>query len=294
MLPRFALVCAALAVMAEGAFRGGQPKLAVDAHAREILDASQEALNTAEVAQDHLTLADKSRALLSRVRVRVLGFVHHTAEPDEKEVEDMSMQEVGLFSATEMIFSFFLLALFYGGAAYYYHEHVYFAPVEKWGGQQGKASATEKDALKEWKYGLFDCPGQELDGDTEMFLWSCCCPGIRWADSVSKMGVGILGAEAGHDSFWRAFWCMTAFYFLFYLPIAGSFVSICMAIFAAHYRQQMRSRFEFPEEQQGKVMMDCLSYLCCLPCTIAQDARQVRSACIVGHPCIVLHDKEVK
>lgn len=201
---------------------------------------------------------------------------------------DMHLAEFFLLTKAETISIFLVWAAVYAGLAFFYHERIlHYMPVLDTA--RAKDDAEGHASFKAWKFGLFALPGQAMEGDGEICLWSCCCPSIRWSDTVSKAGVPFLGAEAGIDSFWRAFGTMSVLYFLFFLPVAGVAVWACVAVFCTHYRMKIREAFKFPEEERSNSTFasDCITYCCCMPCAVAQEARQVHAACIVGHPCIV-------
>lgn len=240
------------------------------------------------------------RNWLSDERAWALALARHKGdEHEDKDIDEMTMGEMFVLSPSETVLSCVLFIALYTVVAYYYHTNVHlYVPEQRLAKLKDELEGHE--SFKKWKFSLFALPGQDVEGDGEICLWSLCCPGIRWSDTVSKSGVPTLGAAAGHESFWRAFYLTSVLYFLFFLPVAGVLVWLCVALFFSYYRQKIRERFSFPEEEEAgnhiarnkTMIMDCFSYCCCMWCTIAQDARQVRAAMVVGHPCIVRPQKE--
>lgn len=133
---------------------------------------------------------------------------------------------------------------------------------------EGKPSDA---SLSHWKDGCGDCfeePG--------ICLWACCCPAIRWADTVDLSGL-------------VRFWVALAVFLG--LSVANAFLGevllwAALAVVCAGFRQEMRRKFGM--SQSGSTYVeDCLLYCCCSCCAIAQEARHVEEACRVGHPVVV-------
>lgn len=203
-----------------------------------------------------------------------------TGKSDPDDDEGMLMENIhaltdakafALVDTAELIITFGIWVIVYVLVAAYYHNSVlYYAPVEA-----SKEELEQREHYRdfqEWKSGLFSC--HEHPGIT---FWSCCCPGIRWADTVSKLGI---------HRYWTAFWGMTLCYFLTMLPIATGICFLCVVFYCTYFRQEIRKHFKFDEVGGATWCTDCLTYCCCFCCAVAQEARQTREACIVGHPAI--------
>jgi len=122
-----------------------------------------------------------------------------------------------------------------------------------------------------WRYRFFD-----IKGDKAICLMSCCCPLIRWADTVSM--ANILG-------FWVAL-VLIAFFFVVAEMSSGILSFVVLAVFVL-CRQQQRRLFAMNGDA-GKwttrsCTEDCLAYAFCPCCAIIQEARQIEEAHLVGH-----------
>ncbi|CAK0871970.1 unnamed protein product [Prorocentrum cordatum] len=142
------------------------------------------------------------------------------------------------------------------------------ARPRRWGSDaKGKAS---DESLSQWKDGLCDC----FD-EPEICFWACCCPAIRWADTVDLGGL-------------VPFWVALAIYLG--LSVGSAFLGeallwAALAVACAGFRQEMRRKFGM--SQSGRTYAeDCLLYCCCSCCAIAQEARHIEEACRVGHPVV--------
>lgn len=127
------------------------------------------------------------------------------------------------------------------------------------------------DNLREFTSGLFSCKKPSIT------FWSFCCPGIRWADTMDKLGI---------FRFWLGFWIMTALYCISFFPNATILCQLTVVAFMTYHRQSVREAFDF--EDQGGVtwITDCFTYMCCMCCAVAQEARHTRLACIMEHHAI--------
>lgn len=103
-------------------------------------------------------------------------------------------------------------------------------------------------------------------------LLACCCPAMRWADTMDKAQPQLL-------SYWKAIIAllvlMTAISVL--NVVAGYLTSICSLIVLAlvvSKRQQLRDQNNV---KRGDItyLEDCCAYMCCSCCAIAQEARVV-------------------
>ncbi|CAE8639513.1 unnamed protein product [Polarella glacialis] len=122
-----------------------------------------------------------------------------------------------------------------------------------------------------WSSGPFDC-----FENIPVCFWACCCPALRWADTMDMQG--FLG-------FWPAMGVWTV---LNLLSFAGlGFVWLLAIGGVTYYRQKMRRSFNM--EGQGEICSycgDCCFYSCCTLCAVAQEARHVEFAAKVDHPCV--------
>jgi len=137
--------------------------------------------------------------------------------------------------------------------AYLYKTH------KDWFMDQTLKDPSEKDFKK------FTSPVLE-----PVLLWSCLCPGVRWADSMSM--AGIIGG------YWTAF----ALFFLMCLVTGLSFGLpgwILMTIFMVYFRMRLRTKFEM----EPSLLTDFCCYCWCLPCVVAQEARHIEEAKSTGN-----------
>merc|ERR1719478_1472358 len=89
------------------------------------------------------------------------------------------------------------------------------------------------DEFKEFKTDLCSI------GQPGICFWSCCCPGIRWADSMSKLGI---------HGFYSGFWFLTALYCISFIPLC---TLVCFAVVVAYmtyHRQELRKAFDFHDQ----------------------------------------------
>lgn len=188
-------------------------------------------------------------------------------------------KEFGLLNIGEMMVSFILWAILYALASWYYFSHVrYFVPVDK------KLSKQETkmhfDDFKDFKSSVLDCSGfseHVESGHGDINCWACCCPGIRWSDTMSKIGI---------HSYWAGFAIMSALEAIGFIPFATIPCYLIVVIYMTHHRQKFRETFEMEETSWCS---DFMTVWCCILCTVAQEARHVRDATLVGHPAIVDH-----
>lgn len=115
---------------------------------------------------------------------------------------------------------------------------------------------------REFGFGLFTFDNCSVS----IFLCSCCCLPIRWADTVSKK------EHPFFLNFWVALLIMaglTALDFLGYgLP---GLLALLVAVF---YRQKLRTKYGL-EGGAMSLVWDILAWCCCAPCAAAQEAKQV-------------------
>lgn len=131
-------------------------------------------------------------------------------------------------------------------------------------------TAGSEEQLKEWSSGHFDCLS-----DSAICCASCCCPCIRWADTMDMANI---------VAFWPA-----ALVFLF-LMVSNFWVPAFMLINIAlltYGRQMLRKGFGMKEQTTARSLCgDCLYVSFCTPCAITQEARHVEKAAKVGHSLV--------
>mmetsp|Transcript_13462 Transcript_13462/g.31920 ORF Transcript_13462/g.31920 Transcript_13462/m.31920 type:complete len:321 (-) Transcript_13462:204-1166(-) len=134
----------------------------------------------------------------------------------------------------------------------------------------GDASGDPQQ-LAEWSSGYWDCCA-----DQQIFWLSCCCPFLRWGDTMGMAGI---------ISFWPAtlLWLfIQASTFL--LPL---FLLINVALMT-YGRQMLRKGFGMKDLGTGQgICGDCMYVSFCTPCAITQEARHVEKAKQMQHPVTV-------
>lgn len=197
--------------------------------------------------------------------------VHKNEEKDDREALT-DFKSFGLMSAFEIFLGFITWFILYILLAMYYKKNVLFYAPEDVVAVEKEQREHYKD-FQQFRSGLFECttyPG--------ITFWSCCCPGLRWADTMSKVGI---------HRFYEAFAIMTILWSLMWIPIASALCFVIVVIYMTIKRQALREKFEFEEQGTGAALTDCLSYFCCMCCAVAQEARHTREACQAGHPAMV-------
>jgi len=226
----------------------------------------------------HASLAADVVSVLERAGLEK-SLSHAEAVPDEddkrrqkEEKEAVSdFKAFGLMNSGEIFLSFLIWLVLYGLLACYYHKCVlFYAPLDETTGDDTKREHYRD--FQEWRSGLFGCA--EYPGIT---FWACCCPAIRWADTMSKVGF---------HTFYKAFAIMTLLWSLMFIPIASGLCFLVVVCYMTYTRQALRKTFEFEEHGGASWASDCLTMLCCMCCAVAQEARQTREACTIGHPAI--------
>lgn len=226
----------------------------------------------------HASLAADAVSVLKRAGLeKSLSNAEPIPDEDEKRRRKEERKAVtdfkafGLMNTGEIFLSFLIWLGLYVCLAGYYHKYVlFYAPLDESTGDNTKREHYRD--FQEWRSGLFSCG--EHAGIT---FWACCCPGIRWADTMSKVGF---------HTFYKAFAIMTLLWSLMFIPIASGFVFLVVVCYMTYTRQALRQTFEFEVQGGASIATDCLAFLCCMCCAVAQEARQTREACTVGHPAI--------
>jgi len=129
----------------------------------------------------------------------------------------------------------------------------------------------KKESLDgDFKHGLFSC--FDLPG---LSLFTFCCGGIRWADSMRMMGELTFYSAVG---IWLGMLVLGA-------VTGGLFAWVGIAIIGTMYRQKIRAAFNMKSDNNTTVM-DCLGWCCCTCCSIVQEARQVEEGKALSHSAL--------
>lgn len=158
-----------------------------------------------------------------------------------------------------------------------------------------KAELEESTHLQNtgWYHPLFGCLA-----DVQLSLFACCCPVLRWADSIDKLQSKTANSNSAdkpwHQQGFLKYWHTIGIaIFVGALYVAGKaawnsslwelllLVPLGVGVF---YRQRMR-RFMASKygpspkvswrETLAALLEDILAWTCCSCCAIAQEARQV-------------------
>lgn len=153
------------------------------------------------------------------------------------------------------IISMFLWLVLYLVVAYVYSQNFLSPPVDL-----EKAQEAFKD--QGFTHGPFSC-----HEDMEILAWSCCCGGIRWADTMQSLGM---------LSFWMAVG-LFMFTILADTFTGGAVMWIVLAVVFTYYRQEIRKKFTMKNDGEDQVK-DFGMWCCCACCAIAQEARHFKLA----------------
>lgn len=107
-------------------------------------------------------------------------------------------------------------------------------------------------------FGLF-----EFFSDRNLCIIGCCCPFLRWSDTVDRQGL---------LSFWKAF--LATFLLLLLHLYTYGISDIALVLLGITYRQKLRSRFLIESGTSTSLLNDCLVWTCCQPCAIIQEAHE--------------------
>lgn len=124
---------------------------------------------------------------------------------------------------------------------------------------------TQVEEAQDWSSGVWDCH-RDCSG-----CWlACCCPAIRWADTMS---------DAGIHSFWYAFVVYTLGGIITLLP----WLSPLDAVLATMDRDELRRHLKIQRRENQCTV--CLLFFCCQACMVAQEGRHVDE--LVGKAAMV-------
>lgn len=143
---------------------------------------------------------------------------------------------------------------------------------------EGLQTPEQHATFQDWKFGFCDCCD-----DFQVCLCACCCPAIRWAETLSLVDGLII------------FWVGFVLYMSLTLINTITSVLVCwfaLALICTAYRQEIRAKFNFEHQGAATFIADCLLYCFCSCCAIAQEARHVEEAMKHGHPQVKKPSKQ--
>lgn len=112
-------------------------------------------------------------------------------------------------------------------------------------------------------FGLID---MNCRHDWQICLMACCCPAIRWADTVSKDKLPML-------NFWIALAMVVTLQVLQAATMGATLVLfILLGVF---FRQKLRYAFGHTGKASKTLPADLLTWICCPCCALVQEAREV-------------------
>jgi len=111
---------------------------------------------------------------------------------------------------------------------------------------------------KDFSFSLFGC-----FGDPKTCVMGCFCPSLRWADTLDKRRL---------MACWRDFLAMFGLFLLHIYTYGIS--SLLVTILGVVYRQKLRKGYQIEYGTGATVAMDLLTWCCCLPCAVIQEARE--------------------
>lgn len=183
----------------------------------------------------------------------------HGSRPDPDGTIYLSRRVYWILEVSYFVLSSVLIAL----SAYVYRRAKVWPEVDP--------EREYKDFTK-FSSGPFDCLQ-----DSNTCLWSFVCPCIRWADNMSMLGI---------MSFWLALTLMAGSWLLNAIS-GGLFWWLISALVWMVFRQRFREKFDMEGRNECSTYMgDCVLYLFCMPCAIAQEARHLETACKADHEAV--------
>lgn len=184
---------------------------------------------------------------------------------EESHENPVTVQDYLLLNSWEIVLFIVLWAAITVACAYYFHTQRQLPDADP-----DLSTEAERNRLTQWSHGLFGCAN-----DPQVFAMACCCPAIRWAHTMELVGI---------FTFWAGF---AIFFSLSVLNAftAGMVVWLLLAGFCAYYRQLFRKTFDM-ESGGLTIGTDCLSYFCCAPCAITQEAMHVDAAATCNHKAV--------
>jgi len=208
-------------------------------------------------------------------------FFHHLhasfvafqgGSPEDVALIAQSPQEATQPSTAQVFSSLLIWSFLVSLVAYFYTNR-----KEKPGSADADKQNDGVEVFQEWKHGLLSCHEAP-----EVTMCSLCCPGIRWALTLSYV--------PGMMSFWVAFFIFMSVQSLGLLT-AGTIGWVLLALLCAAYRQELRQKFNMEHQGGMTYITDTLMYCFCICCAIAQEARHVEDALKSGHPALQESEK---
>ncbi|KAI0293944.1 PLAC8 family-domain-containing protein [Russula brevipes] len=117
---------------------------------------------------------------------------------------------------------------------------------------------TGPDGLRGWSYGLFDCFAA-----CNLCCWATFCPCVVYGQNkrrlrhLQRQGVPLPGGGTRINGDCRAYCCVALPCFFWVLQMGS--------------RIDVRNRYDIRGDGSG----DCLSSLCCRPCALTQEQREL-------------------
>jgi len=143
---------------------------------------------------------------------------------------------------------------------------------KRWPDPEQAGLLNSDSDFKEWTSGPFEC-----FQDIGICFWACMCPCIRWADNLEMVGV---------FRFWVGLSLFGNLLLLNSLA-SGLLLWFTGALCWMAFRQQLRRRFDMESDSADTLFNDWALYCFCCPCAIAQEARHIEAASMVGHKAVV-------
>jgi len=170
-----------------------------------------------------------------------------------------------------------ILALYYKAYVLYSVEELSHLDIDRKKKKHQKSEYDPEVVLTEFSSSLFHCHKHP-----DITFWSCCCPGIRWSDTMGKLGL---------HGFWTGFWIMFFLFAISFIPMAALPCHILVMCYMTYHRQVIRRIFEFEDQGGAACAKDCFTYMCCMCCALAQEARHTHLACVMEHKAVCVPDK---
>mmetsp|Transcript_11003 Transcript_11003/g.25142 ORF Transcript_11003/g.25142 Transcript_11003/m.25142 type:complete len:310 (-) Transcript_11003:53-982(-) len=191
-----------------------------------------------------------------------------TGQPIPSSSEENSARVSHLTHVTELV-SLTHIALLY--ALISLITAITYKEYKKWPSPQAGAlpAAEAVKQMEDWSDDLWS-----YSTDTSICVFSACCCPIRFADNVSRVGL---------SSFWCIFGIILCLMCLnIFIPAWIFTLTVC-----TYYRQLLRAKFNMPHSTLKIAAGDWILLCCCSSLVVAQDARHLEAAALIGHPAIV-------
>lgn len=128
----------------------------------------------------------------------------------------------------------------------------------------------------DFTYGLFGCYS-----DPKLSLMACCCPALRWADSMDKAAT----PAKSLISYWPGVLLVLGFTlvnmmlsFALLHVFCGFCLHIVFVLVMVFFRQKLRRRYQIKGGSFRTFAADMIGWLCCPCCSIVQEAREVEQS----------------